>query len=361
MKGDSTLQRAIYGAVRAKILDGTFGASRLPSERELAAEFGVARSTLTRVLTELEHDGLVVRRQGLGTFVTRKGLSRKIGLLVPETATSEFFTRIVHEISRLCQQEGYTLLFAEIATHDIVRRALQAERVAKDLVAQGVSGVIFSPVEHIAESEAVNRRILSTFDRAKVPVVLCDYDFAPYPARSTYDVVSVDNFEAGARLCEYLYAHGARNIHFHTLPHTARSHQNRLRGVIAACVQRRGKWTARNELIVDPYDMAAVRRHLRRSRPDAIICGNDNLAVMLDQTLAKLGYRVPQDILVTGFNDVSIARLSTPTVTTMHQPCADIGAVAFRRLISRMADPALPTTTLLLSATLVERESTSRS
>ena len=92
--------------------------------------------------------------------------------------------------------------------------------------------------------------------------------------------------------------------------------------------------------------------------PDAIICGNDNLAVMLDQTLAKLGYRVPQDVLVTGFNDVSISWLSTPMVTTMHQPCADIGGVAFRRLLARMACPTLPTTTLLLPATLVEREST---
>ena len=78
------------------------------------------------------------------------------------------------------------------------------------------------------------------------------------------------------------------------------------------------------------------------------------------KTLSKLGLRVPGDILLAGFNDVQIASLTMPGLTTIHQPCEDIAREAFRVLLDRIADRTRPAREIYLPAPLVERGSTCR-
>ena len=78
------------------------------------------------------------------------------------------------------------------------------------------------------------------------------------------------------------------------------------------------------------------------------------------QTLGRLGVKVPDDLLITGFNDVSISWLSSPAITTVRQPTDVLGSVALRRLFERIASPTLPTAEILIDAPLVVRDSTSR-
>ena len=97
----------------------------------------------------------------------------------------------------------------------------------------------------------------------------------------------------------------------------------------------------------------------RRPRPDAFVCENDVLAARLLKTLTALGHRVPQDVLLAGFDDVQIARLSSPALTTIRQPCDLIARTAFDRLLSRIARPQQEPLHLVPAAELVVRESTS--
>ena len=69
---------------------------------------------ITNVVRELEREGLVLRRQGSGTFVTKRGASRRIGLIVPGVAVTDFFKPIVSEINRLAREAGYELRFNEV-------------------------------------------------------------------------------------------------------------------------------------------------------------------------------------------------------------------------------------------------------
>ena len=78
------------------------------------------------------------------------------------------------------------------------------------------------------------------------------------------------------------------------------------------------------------------------------------------KTLAKLGLRVPDDILIAGFDDVQIASLTMPGLTTIHQPCEDIARETFRALLERIADRTRPAREIYLPAPLVERGSTCR-
>ena len=100
--------------------------------------------------------------------------------------------------------------------------------------------------------------------------------------------------------------------------------------------------------------------HLFASRnpPDAIICGNDITAISLLKSLAAMKVKVPRDCLVAGVDDVRLAVLSNPPLTTIRQPCHDIGRAAVLALLERIRNPCLPQRQILLDAPLVARKST---
>ena len=75
----------------------------------------------------------------------------------------------------------------------------QASQACRQLVAKKVSGVFFAPLELTPEKDAINRRIAEVFDRAGIPLMLLDRDLVPYPERSQYDLVGIDNRRAGLR------------------------------------------------------------------------------------------------------------------------------------------------------------------
>lgn len=354
--------REIVTLLRKEILESKYFDDRFPSVVAMMRRFGISRATAVRVVDELKRVGLVRSEQGRGTFVVRRNASRKIALLFSETSTSEYYTKIVKTISIQAQKKGYALLFAEIEASDPKLQVAEAERLARSICENDVAGVIFQPVAHVKAMEDVNRRILSVFRAAGIPVVLCDCDYLlDVSERSDCDVVGVNNVVAGAKLYRHLYESGARRIHYLTIADSARSHQDRLRGLALEHLILTGRpWRESNVLIAHPYDKATISRHIRRERPDAFVCGNDITAAWLMRTLDQLHVRVPDDLLITGFNDVSISQLSSPSITTVRQPTDAIGTVVLRRLFERMADPKLPSEEILIEAPLVVRESSVR-
>ena len=69
---------------------------------------------------------------------------------------------------------------------------------------------------------------------------------------------------------------------------------------------------------------------------DAFICGNDHTAAALIRFLHNIGVNVPRNLGVVGFDDVPSARLVSPVLTTMHQPCREIAMMAFKSMITRI-------------------------
>jgi len=89
----------------------------------------------------------------------------------------------------------------------------------------------------------------------------------------------------------------------------------------------------------------------------AIICANDLTAANLMRTLDLLGCPVPHKIRVTGFDDVRYAELLRPSLTTIHQPCTDIGTIAIQVMLERINNPTFPPRDILVQPTLVVRQS----
>ena len=351
--------KSLVDALKSAILSGRYGLDHpIPSERMLIRRYGHSRITIQHALRELERQGLISRHQGRGTFIAGQRAPRKIGLIVPRVAYSEFFPPIVSEISRLAQKEGYTLLFGDVSSKDPVQRAKMAKNLAADFIRQGVAGVLYQPIELLDDVERVNREILSSFDRAKIPVVILDNDFMQAPKRSGYDVVGIDNIAAGVLAAEHLIGLNVKRINFQKRPKCSASVNDRLRGVISAIVLHQGGVCKNLILVAEPTDVDAVRCHFRKGKPDAVICGNDTAAAELKQSLEKLGYHVPEDVMLVGFDDVKYATIVTPRLTTVRQPCTQIAATAFERLVQRMTNPGLAPMTFALPVELIVRDST---
>lgn len=343
----------------ADIREGKYAARRsFPSLTQIMQRFGVTRVTAMRSVDELKKRG-AVSAAPRSRIVVRKS-SVTIGLILPGIAYSEFFPPIMSGISQHCQKEGYGLLFGDVYSQSHKLRAQQAKVLAESFAQKHISGVIFQPIEFMDNSMRINNEIVSILSDAGIPVVLIDYDIALPPERSPFDVVGINNFEAGRRIGEHLIATGAKNIHFFLRYQGAVSVLNRISGVNSVIWAKGGGLKPCNVLHADPNDKEAICRYLKRNRPDAVVCGNDSDAVFLKHIFDDMGWRVPADVMLAGFDDVRCATTISPPLTTIRQPCAEIADMAVRTLKERMAEPSLSPREILLSAPLVVRQSTMR-
>lgn len=349
--------------LREDIRKGLYATGRaFPSEAQLVRRFAVSRQTVQSALRELERTGYIVRSQGRGTRVVF-GRGRRLGL-IPCVPCSEFFAPVAARLSQRCQDAGNALLLATAAPdadaiRDPVVFARRVERIARDFVEQKVAGVLFQPIAFLPDAAQVNARILSIFDASRIPVVLLDYDILPAPARSGYDVVGIDNVEAGAVLAAHLVAQGARNVHFLMRPYCSNAVRNRMRGVALGMRLAGQTWDDRCVLASEADDFAAIRAHFARGpSPDAVVCGYDAMALAFEKTLNRLGLSVPGNVMLAGIDDREFAQALR--LTTVHQPLTEIADAAFDRLQRRIERPDLPAQSIFLSAPLVVRASTQR-
>ncbi len=335
---------------------GKYRDEPFPSENMCARRFSVGRKTVIRVYDELARRGLVSRRRGAGTVLTRKASCEfgRIGLIIHGSDYCELFAPIARRVSHLCQQNGLALLFADLSGDAVSRRIDKIAQTAVDFVKTGVNGVIFQPVELVNDAEAINRRILAVFDKACVPVVLLDSDIVRSPGRSRYDLAAVNHVEAGRRIGTYLAASGAKRIAYLMEREHAPCVQDRYLGVKIGAEGRMAKGAA---VYARPDDVTAIRKAVKTLKIDAFACYNDREARLLITTLAQLGYAVPKDVKVAGFDDVNYATISSPALTTAHQPCNELADLAFEMLMARIDKPDAPPRQTFLDAPLVVRES----
>jgi LacI family transcriptional regulator len=211
--------------------------------------------------------------------------------------------------------------------------------------------------------DEINPVVLGMFDRKKIPVVLLDCDIVPFPQRSGYDVVGVNDLEAGARIANHLLSVGAKNIYFLIGKLYPTTFASRLAGAQFA-LQLAGMKVSKggDVLYAEADDLKSLKRYLKRQKspPDAFICSNDVIAAVFKQTLEAAGLRVPQDVMLTGFADLPVASLMSPKLTTVHQNREQMARAAFDRLMARIANPDLPPCDIFLPSQLVVRDSTSR-
>jgi DNA-binding LacI/PurR family transcriptional regulator len=328
---------------------------RLPSESELVKTFGASRPTVNRALRELQLSGVIERRAGSGSYVRADAAARGylFGLLIPELGRTEIFEPICRGMADAQHESHHALLWGS-SLADAANVEEQASQACRQLVAKKVAGVFFAPLELTPEKDLINRRVADVFDRAGIPLVLLDRDLVPYPERSHYDLVGIDNRRAGYAIAAHLLRRGCRRLAFLGRPRSAPTVDARISGYREAVG---GAGFDPHVFRIDPEDQAEGKRILDATRPDGVVCANDYTAAQLLKTLDALGISVPGDVRLAGFDDVKYASLLSVPLTTIHQPCADMGTVAIGAMLDRLRSPKMPPRDILLNFHVVVRSS----
>jgi GntR family transcriptional regulator of arabinose operon len=355
-----TKHRQVFEHVLADIESGRLkDGERLPSEAELVKEFATSRPTVARALRDLQNLGLVERKVGSGTYVRRsqKALeSWRFGLLIPGLGSTEIFEPICGQLARLAQREHHTLLWGDFGDRRREVDPKLIEQVCDSYIRQMVAGVFFAPLELTEDKDQINQSVIAALEAARIHIVLLDRDIVAFPQRSRFDLVGIDNRRAGFLIANHLIGLGCRRIDFLARPDSAPTVMLRIAGyreaLLSAGIAPEPQWVHSGE----PTDEQLIRR-IVGDGATAIICANDLTAANLMRTLDTLGCPVPQKIRVVGFDDVRYAELLHPSLTTIHQPCVDIGTIAMQVMLERIENPAFPPRDILAQPTLIVRQS----
>lgn len=352
--------REIFEKLQEDISQGRYGpGDRLPNEGDLIKRFGVSRMTVFRAMQELQSHGFVTRKVGSGTYVSEAvhPHSYVFGLLIPELGQTEIFGAICQGMMEAPRAMHHSLLWGNNADAKDKDREEVAQQMCQHYISRKVSGIFFAPVEYSSTRFEANHRITEAFDKAGIPVVLLDRCLEPYPKRSKFDLVGIDNRRTAFHATEHLIGCGAKRIAFFARPNSAPTVDARVAGYREALFL---KSAGAQEDIVrfgDAQDEQYIRSILVKDRPDAFLCANDLTAGHLMRSLISLGRRIPEDIRIMGFDDVNYASLLPVPLTTERQPCREIGRIALSTMLDRIENPDLPPRDLLLGCELIVRSS----
>jgi len=203
----------------------------------------------------------------------------------------------------------------------------------------------------------VNRRLARSLERAQIPIVLLDRCYLPFPERSAHDLVGIDNRRAGYLAAAHLISVGARRLAFLGEEHAASTVDARIAGFLGALRVGGIRMDVDPVWRGDPQDEALVQRLVDAVHPDAIVCANDLTAARLMQMLLGMGVKIPEEVRIVGIDDVRYASLLPVPLTTVHQDCAGLGAVAMATMLDRLEHPELPVRDVLVATKLVIRRS----
>ncbi len=348
----------VYRWLREGIESGRFGVgARLPRETELMRQFDVSRITVTRAMRDLQATGLVDRRVGAGSFVARRRTAQghAFGLLIPDLGVTDLFEPLCQGMMASPLARDHVLLWGAGANGAASRAS--AHDMGVRFIDRGVAGVFFAPLEFGDDRHAINAAILDAFDRSNVPVVLLDRAAVPYPDPGRHDLVALDNRRAGYVMTQHLLAKGCTRVAFIGRRDAAASVDAREAGYREA-LQREGRDAP--PLVHRP--MTPIRDAVDAmmdtpARPDGIVCANDRTAGEVAHALARMGYRIPDDVRLVGIDDVGYAELLPVPLTTYRQPVDALGDAAMGVMLDRLARPGRPPRDTLLHGQLVVRAS----
>jgi GntR family transcriptional regulator, arabinose operon transcriptional repressor len=351
--------RQVWESLSKDILSGKYQAGqKLPSEAALVQQFGTSRITVGRAMRELVERGLVERIAGSGSYVRqahRPSDGLVFGLLIPELGNTEIFEPICRGIAAAPQAAEHASLWGHVESEAISPEA-QALQLCDQFIRKHVSGVFLAPIETGAEAPETNLKIVSRLEKERIPIILLDRCVLPYPNRSHHDLVGIDNRRAGYMATEHLVKLGCRRISLVAYVGGAPTVEARITGFREAMLAH-GLSLSQHIHRLPTITESSVRRILGSKNGEGFVCANDRTAGQLMQVLLGLGHRIPKDVRIVGIDDVEYASLLPVPLTTIHQPCREIGEAAMAAMLERVARPAQFVRDILVECRLVIRAS----
>lgn len=326
----------------------------MPTLRDIANKLGVAPSTVSKGLNGASDISEELRQTILDTavemeYVTKKmkkGKHKKLCILVENMAyekDGDFGRDLILGFRQLAQRDNWS-----VDIFPITPSFQTGKKFDSYMLRSGYSGAF-------CMGFALQDAWMAQFSNSTTPVVLLD-NYVAYNQKVTY--IGTDNYE-GIRLgIDHLVSLGHKKIAFLNGSENSFVTEERRSAFIQA-MEANGLVAEKDLNVYGYYAAEAAKQHvsdLIAHGATAILCGNDLIASGVIEECRMLGYRVPEDISVVGFDDIPIAKASDPPLTTIRQNRRQLGKSAYSTLNALTLN--IPLSKTILRAQLIQRGST---
>lgn len=325
---------------------------------DVAREAGVSMATVSRVVNANPNVKPTTRKKVLDAIerlgyrpnAVARGLASKktttVGVVIPDIS-GEFFSEVARGIDDIANMYNYNIILCNSDT-----QKEKELRLIDTLFEKQVDGLLFMGAEVTADHK-------EAFRTSHVPVVLS----ATYDDESRFPSVNIDNKQGAADATALLLDEGHERVALITGPLTDPVNgYPRYQGYRDAL---EAKGVAFDERYVRVGDyrynsgMEAMKEFLAMDNPPtAVFAASDKMAVGAIHAVQDAGKRVPEDVSIIGFDNIDIASMVRPLLSTIGQPMYDIGAVSMRLLTKLMNEEDVEDPHVVLQHDVVLREST---
>jgi LacI family transcriptional regulator, galactose operon repressor len=310
------------------------GVSVATVSRSYTVPEAVREATRERVLRTAAELGYQPNRAARGLITGRTG---NVGVIVPDLA-NPYFQGVLKGAQARAREADYAVFVA-----DGQESAAEEEALIGALTKQ-VDGILLC-------SSRLEPGALAGLESAPAVVLL-------NRRIDGLSTVTVDSGDGMRQAMAHLAELGHRRCAFLAGPRRSWSNQQRLRGLRAAAKAADAEIVTIGPVAPQFGGGVNAAEQVLASDVTAVLAYNDLVAAGMLSRLAQLGVEVPAQLSVLGFDDIPLAAMLTPALTTVSAPTVRAGAAAVDALLSRLERPDAPPTTQQLAATLVVRETT---
>ena len=330
----------------------------MSSMKDVARLAGVSISTVSRVINQnIPVDEQTrrkveeaIRKLKYKPNLLAKGLRLKsghlIGLVVPEIVPLHAFANIIKYTEESASLHDFNIILGNHHDDPDVE-----ERFIDKLIRRNVDGIIFSRVSD-------ESRVLKILYERDIPIVAIDRVLENENVPS----VVIDNYSSGVMAAEHLVSLGHKHIACITGALNISLCRERIKGFSHVLRQHNIEFDSRM-IFEGDFKLETGRRAMSfflQNQPQVtgIWAHNDLMAAGAVKELLKRGIRVPGDISILGMDDISVARIITPELTTIKQPFKEMSEKAIELIIMQKNGQEIPCKKIVLKPSLVIRETT---
>jgi GntR family transcriptional regulator of arabinose operon len=342
---------------------------KIYSENELVKMFGVSRHTVRQAVGELVHEGLLYREQGAGTFCSStanltstpvqgerqfKPLAsngKNIGVIT--TYISDYiFPSIIKGIESYLTNQGYSLTFA--CTDNDIEKEKQCLQTMLD---RNIDGLIVEPTK--SSNFNPNLHYYLQLEQNNVPYLMINQFYSQLMPPH----IIMDDEHGGFIATEHLIELGHEKI-IGLFKTDDRQGVNRMQGFIRAFREHGLPFFPDMVLTytTEEKDGSLIERLEKYfssiSKPSAIVCYNDEMALQVLNMLRNLGLSVPEDVSIIGYDDSFLAEASDVKLTSVSHPKMDMGTEAAKWIVSAVENPSTNSYSKVYEPELIIRNST---
>ena len=318
------------------------GVSTATVSRTLKNPDLVTERTRLKVFAAIEKAGY---RPNMAASSVKTGRSNALVVLVPNFS-NPFFLRLIQGIEQAAQEKGYSVLLG-----DTQGKPEREHEYAGMVLTNRADGLI--NLDHSFPFSQSDAHLAKD-----VPMVsVCERIVGD----KKYPVVELDNYSACRALARHLISYGHQDFGIIAGQKSSQIYKDRLGGIKSVFEEEdiafNDEFIVGQEYSIEGGELGARALLAKASRPTAIFCFNDDIAIGALHEIKKHGLSVPHDISLVGFDNIKVSAYTDPPLTTIDQPAHDMGRKAVEVLLNVINKTPLPRDKVIFPFNLLERES----